>query len=580
MSKCFAVILSVLYAAFSFAAPQQEAPKPATTTAAGAQAVPAGGVPTWIRPETPEQRMARLGTPEDPGPDPDPNKIWGRFGHPMHISRYERRLAVYDTGDPATVRPLGMVNFAYEIYQQNEKYVWVWVPEMPPPEKIAELLQPQVTMNEATTNYWKGVRSQYVSLTPPPGKKVVRFQEASDGLPIAGSWRNALAVADMNEDGFPDLIAPPERGGRSTTLPTIFLGDGKGHWKMWEGVQWPRALDYGSVAAADLNKDGHMDLAFGVHLRGVYVFLGDGKGHFTSSDEGLSHKFATRKVAVADVDRDGYPDLVALNEGPAAAPTTGGRLRAYLNRDKAKRWEEADIADASLQLGGDWLSVADMNGDGIPDFVAASSIQNTNQIVHLSEGKNKWKFVFSANDDVLPLSSIYTASTAGNFTSKKRADAIISYARVWAPADPQAVPEPPLTVVSNIDRITYTDQGLKREPIVRWGSRLSVSGMGSGDFDGDGNQDVIYTRFDPREARILLGDGKGGFTDVGVVGMPLLQNMNYDVKVADVNGDKRPDVILMFETSGMTALSDRDGAVKVFLNRGAEAVSATKTAAQ
>ena len=62
--------------------------------------------------------------------------------------------------------------------------------------------------------------------------------------------------------------------------------------------------------------------------------------------------------------------------------------------------------------------------------------------------------------------------------------------------------------------------------------------------------------------------------------MPLLQNMNYDVKVADVNGDKRPDVILMFETSGMTALSDRDGAIRVYLNRGSEALSTTKTAAQ
>src|SRR5436189_1808649 len=581
MSKRFAAILSVLFAAVGFAAPQQEAPKPAATTTTAAQAVPDGGMPSWVRPETPEQRKTRLGTPEDPGLDPDLKRIWGRFGHPMHISKYERRLAVYDTGDETTVRPLGMVNFAYEIYQQNAKYVWVWIPEMPPPEKLAELLQPPVTMNEATANYWKSVRPQFVSLTPPAGKKVVRFQEASDGLPVGGSWRSALAAADMNEDGFLDIIAPPERGGRSTTLPSIFLGDGKGHWKLWEAVQWPRSLDYGSVTAADLNKDGHMDLAFGVHLRGVYVFLGDGKGHFTSSDEGLPHKFPTRRVVVSDIDRDGNPDLVALSEGPAAIMSAGGRLRAYLNRDKAKRWEEYEIADPSLQIGGDWLSIADMNGDSLPDFIASCVFQGSNQIVHLSEGKNKWKFVFSANDDVLPLSSIYTANTAGNFSSKKRADAIISYTRVWeSSVDPRVVPQPPLITVSNIDRLTYTDKGLKREPIVRWGSNLAVSGMATGDFDGDGNDDVIYTRFDPRDARILLGDGKGGFTEVGVAGMELLQNMNFDVKVADVNGDKRPDVIVMFETSGMTALSDRDGAIRVFLNRGAEAVSTTKTAAQ
>jgi hypothetical protein len=577
MSKFFASVLSVLFAAAVFAAPQQEAPKAAAPAATATQKVPEGGMPNWIRTETPAQRMTRLGTPEDPGIDPDLTRKWGRFGHVYHISRYERRLAVYDS-EPGTVRPLGMVNFAFEIYQQNEKYVWVWIPEPPPAEKLAELSEAPVTMNEATQNYWRSVRHQYVALTPPPGDKVVRFEEASEGLPVGGSWRNSLAVADMNEDGFADLIAPPERGGTSTTLPAIFLGDGKGHWRFWAEVKWPRGLDYGSVAAADLNKDGHQDLAFGVHLRGVYVFLGDGKGNFTTIDQGLARNFPTRRVIIEDLDRDGYPDLVASSEGPTSLATArGGKLKAFMNRDKAQKWEEIDIADETLKIGGDWLTTADLNGDTVPDFVVASVFQGSNQIVHLSEGKNKWKFFFSAADDVLPLSSLFTASTAGNFSSKKREDVIISYVRVWdSTVDPRRVPTPPLTMVSNIDRLTFTDKGLKRQPIMRWDGNKSVSGMGSADFDGDGKEDVIYTRYEPREARLLLGDGKGGFTDVAVEGLKVQENANYDVKVADVNGDSRPDVILMYETSGKTALADRDGAIRVFLNRGPVAKTAGK----
>jgi len=580
MSKFFASVLSVLLAAAAFAAPQQEAPKPAAPASAApgdVQKVPDGGMPVYIRAETPAQRMARLGTPEDPGIEPDLTRKWGRFGHVYHISKYERRLAVYDS-EPGTVRPLGMVNFAYEIYQQNDKYVWVWIPEAPPAEELARISEPPPNMNEATLNYWRSVRPQYVSLTPPPANKVIRFEESSEGLPVGGSWRNSLTVADMNEDGFPDIIAPPERGGQSTTLPAIFLGDGKGHWRYWAEVKWPRGLDYGSVVAADFNKDGHQDLAFGVHLRGVYVFLGDGKGHFTSIDQGLARNFPTRRVVIADVDRDGYPDIVAAGEGPTSLATgRGGKLKAFLNREKGTKWEEVDIADESLRIGGDWLTAADVNGDSLPDFVVASVFQGSNQIVHLSDGKNKWKFVFSAIDDVVPLSSLYTASAAGNFTSKKREDVIISYVRVWDPSvDPRKVPTPPITIVSNIDRLTFTDKGLKREPIMRWDGNKSVTGMAAADFDGDGKEDVIFTRYEPREARVLLGDGKGSFTNASVEGLPVQMNANYDVTVADVNGDGRPDVILMYETSGQTALADRDGAIRVFLNRGPVATTAGK----
>jgi hypothetical protein len=40
--------------------------------------------------------------------------------------------------------------------------------------------------------------------------------------------------------------------------------------------------------------------------------------------------------------------------------------------------------------------------------------------------------------------------------------------------------------------------------------------------------------------------------------------------VADVNGDARPDVILMYEAESATSLSTRNGSVHVFLNRGVE----------
>jgi FG-GAP-like repeat len=548
------------------------------TTGSAAQVVPEGGMPTYVHPETPERRMARLGTVEDPGVDPDPNKVWDRFGRRMRIKKYERRLAAYDRG-PGVVRPLAMVNFAFEIYQQNELYVWCWIPEPDEARRAAEEtvreLTPRTRYNEATLDFFSRIRSQFSDLTPPPANKAVRFVESSEGLPNAGSWRNSATLADMNNDGFIDIIAPPERGGRATGYPSIFLGDGKGKWRFWEEVQWPRRYDYGGAAVADFNKDGVNDIALGVHLRGVSILLADGIGKFIDIREGLGYDYPTRRVAVADVDKDGWMDVVASSEGPTVlgVDSKAGRLRVYLNKKKGTAWEPVEVSDPSVKFGGDWVTVANLNGDKYPDIVASSVFFGSNTIVYLSEAAGKWK-VYESDGDTVPSMGYYFASAGGPFTAKNRDDVVISYVRFW-PKDlaDDVIPKPPVPITTNIDRISFADGQYKRTPIMRWGGREGVWGMASGDFDGDGNYDVIYTRHNPREAGILLGDGKGGFTRAAIEGLPLLPNLNYDVQARDVNGDKRPDVIIMYETAGTTALSARDGAIQVFLNQGAGPVA-------
>jgi hypothetical protein len=539
-----------------------------------------GGEPKYIKPETAEQRKARLGTDQDPGPNPDPQKHFWRYGKSVHIERYLRKFANDAGGEPGTIRPFGYVNFWAEIYQQNDKYVWVWLndPVVNAEESTAEVAPVvpsgghQYTVAEV--DYLKKMKSEFVPVEPPVSTTTIRFENSSSGLPTTGSWRNSLAVADMNGDGFPDLIAPPERKGNN--IPAIFLGDGKGNWKHWP-VKFPRGVDYGSVVAADFNRDGKMDLAFGIHLQGVAVFLGDGKGQFTDASDGLpTREFPTRRIAVADVNDDGYPDLLAISEGPSAMaendlnkPAQRG-IVSWINRNKGRKWELAVVADNQNRVGGDWLTVAHLNSDRNVDIIGSSIFFNSNSIVYLSDGKAKWK-PLGADGYLLPSMSYYIASTAGRFASKKLDDVLVSYVRFW-PGDTPAsgVPVPAVQNLTGIDMLSFSGKTAKRTPVVRWSSGRWVTGLASGDFNGDGNLDVLYTRFDPREAVILLGDGKGGFTRATVDGLKLDPNSNYDVKVADVNGDGKPDVIVMYESSGSTAFASRDGSIQVFLNRGAQ----------
>jgi FG-GAP-like repeat len=544
-----------------------------TAPATSAQPQPAvaaaveGGTPQYIKPETEEQRRSRLGTVDDPGPNPDPEKIWWRFGKQYKIHRYERRWAKYDQQE-GWVRPFAPVNFAKEIYQQNEQFVWVWH-EIIDTTKLEDSSYTPPPDDEI--RYFESVRTEFSELAPPTSNVRVKFEEASNGLPGSGSWRNSLAVGDMNEDGFPDLVLPPQRGAENT--PSIFLGDGKGNWKLWD-ILWPSGFNYGGVTIADFNKDKHLDLAFAIHLTGVAVFLGDGKGKFTASSEGLPMDFPSRRVIASDVNADGWMDVVAISEGPMVRgpeikPTVGGNLRAYVNKKKGMAWEQIDIAPLGKYLGGDWLVAANLNGDKYPDFVGASIYFNGVDTMWISNNEARsWR----ENTDraVVPFLSYYSANTAGRFNEASKTDeVIVSYFRQWPDhVNPKTVPPPPLRIVIGIDKITFSGKEPKRTSIARWSSTRSVWGMGRGDFDGDGNLDVAYTLFDPREVALLVGDGAGKFKRATVEGIKLPGMINYDLTVADVNKDSKPDLIVMYESDETSAFGSKNGKVQVFLNRG------------
>lgn len=563
-------------------AAKQTAPAQTSTATTTSPSVPEGGMPTWIRPETPEHRRERLGTAEDPGINPDSARHWWRYGKEFTIERFERKWAAYDRED-GTVRPFAQVNFAWEIYQQNDRYVWTWNPVEEAPAATPEVTPPAKFL-EGDIKFLERSRSQFTPLDPPPNNTTIRFEESSDGLPTQGSWRNSLAVADMNGDGFPDIIAPPQRGGLTNAYPSIFLGDGKGHWKYWAEASWPHQLDYGSVVAADFDKDGHMDLAFAVHLNGIYVFLGDGKGKFTEVTEGLPHDYASRRLIVTDVNHDGYPDLAAVSEGPSVRGSESsphGKAIVLFNKNKGRSWEVADVAALGIKTGGDWMSAGNFNGDETPDFFLGSIYKGSWDVLFLSKGPKQW-VPFPSDGDIVPSRAYYTASAAGKFSSKTRDDVIISFFRDWpSDLDTRIVPTPPIQQLVEIDRMAFGKDGPRRIPIARWGSNRMVTGLAAGDFNGDGNLDFIYTQYNATagvsEAVILLGDGKGGFTKSRVEGLPILNMNSYDIKVADVNGDGKPDVILMYESGTKRSFAAADGSIHVYLNRGASTTVRAKS---
>jgi hypothetical protein len=218
--------------------------------------------------------------------------------------------------------------------------------------------------------------------------RTLAFDAFDEGLPRSGQWRYGFALADMNGDGHLDIVHGPPR--RTPGPPVIFLGDGAGHWRRWSTAFPAQRYDYGHVAVADFDGDGHLDLAIGMHLMGIGVLLGDGAGRFRRASQGLDpldprSAFSSHALVAVDWDGDGHVDVVGLGEGPrlgmlrgaAAEVSAQTGLVLYRNRGDAT-WQKTT---GGRRLAGDTLVLAQSRPDGRPWLVAGSITAGQSDLV-------------------------------------------------------------------------------------------------------------------------------------------------------------------------------------------------------
>ncbi len=166
-----------------------------------------------------------------------------------------------------------------------------------------------------------------------------------------GKAATALAVADLDGDGIPDLVYTDE----ADNLVQVLLANGNGTFTALAPINAGPSPH--GVAVADVNGDGIPDLVVTNDLPGgfVTVLLGQGDGIFSplKAVPAGSHPVA---VAVADVTGDGKPDLVVADGGNASVSLLAGNGDGTF---QLPRSVDAPNPDA--------VAVADLTGDGQPD---------------------------------------------------------------------------------------------------------------------------------------------------------------------------------------------------------------------
>lgn len=200
----------------------------------------------------------------------------------------------------------------------------------------------------------------------------------------SGGWKGVhkIATGDVNGDGRADLIGIQNSKGVYVSLAQAdgSLGAQQFALNSWKG--WGSSGRH--VLVDDINGDGLVDI-FGVRSGvGIQASLGQANGTFSSasnvgpdwSNWGTSHKYLS-----GDVNGDGLADLVAIHSGAWG-------IHVSLGQDDGTFGDrfQANTGWQGWANSGRSIDVADINGDGFADLVGIRSGVGTQVSYGRSDG--------------------------------------------------------------------------------------------------------------------------------------------------------------------------------------------------
>jgi len=297
------------------------------------------------------------------------------------------------------------------------------------------------------------------------------------------------------------------------------------------------------VSAGDIDGDGDQDLFVGVRLKPFgygypckgYILKNDGRGIFTDVTEQVAPALVSAGMVTDgkwfDYDRDGRPDLLIAGEYMP--------LRLFHN--EGGKLKEVTTAAGLENTNGWWnrLQVADLDGDGYPDIVAGNHGLNSRFKANRDKPVSMYVSDFDDNGSVEQIVTCYNGDSCYPMALRHDLVGVLPYLKkkYLRYADYKLQTMEDIFTKEQLDKALRLDAyelrscvfmndgkgGFVKKVLPLEAQYSPVYGILEKDLDGDGKPDLLLGgnfyeskpevgMYDASYGSFLKGDGKGGFT--------------------------------------------------------------------
>jgi hypothetical protein len=370
-----------------------------------------------------------------------------------------------------------------------------------------------------------------------------QFQnQTTTRFPAAGNneYTNQMTFVDLEGDGDLDIVWANGQGYSSLGAllkPRMYINNGTGTFTDETDARAPGITGcFRGAEAGDIDGDGDMDLVLAQDFnRKPTLLINNGAGVFTNGSSQLPNiNMSSARAQFGDIDNDGDLDLIFNNSGTVSRFSANGRPRIFLNNGSGT-FTDAPTTQAPTANIAEQMDILFLDADNDLDLDIFVGSRAANNQLWLNNGAGVFTKIPSGAAG-MPVGGATYSYDAGDIDGDGDLDMIgvnsgpgsqelllknNGLGTVWTNVSSSITPNP-----NNDDN----------------DSRFF-------DNDYDGDMDLIVGALGGND-RFYVNNGTGVFTSqTGII--PTGTDSTLDVKVADLTGDGRLDIVTGQGESGV-----------------------------
>ena len=340
------------------------------------------------------------------------------------------------------------------------------------------------------------------------------FVEA--GISLTGVYNGSVAWGDYNNDGYLDILLT------GNGVSKVYKNYGEGIFNEQPTISLP-GVSNSSSAWGDYDNDGDLDILLTGYSGSEYIsriFRNKGDGTFSEQTEISLPGVSYGSVAWGDYDNDGYLDILLTGSS-----NSGSISKIFRNSGNGTFTEQSAISLPGISYGS--VAWGDYDNDGYLDILF-SGLSGYLYISRIYRNNGDGTF---SEQTAIPLTGVYYGSAAwGDYDNDGDLDILLT-----GSSNSGSISK----IYRNTGNGVFTEQPAISLPGVY------NSSVAWGDFDNDGNLDILLTGYDGSQgiSKIYRNNGDETFT-VTQPAISLPGVYNSSVAWGDYNNDGDLDILI------------------------------------